>query len=123
MSKKFEKTRDLPEMQSEWLWAEDLQGKDVTLTISRVGVETLQNVDGKEDKTVLDFAEMDKRPKENRKRLGLNKTNIKTIEKLHGKHLDGWIGKQITLYPTRAQAFGEMVDCIRVRPQVKARPV
>lgn len=47
--------------------------------------------------------------------LGLNRTNIKTIAKLHGEDTDNWIGKRITLYPTEVDNRGEMVMGIRIR--------
>ena len=99
---------------SRWLYAHDLNGKDVTLTISKVEKGELLNQDQKtEHKPVLSFVE----PKSN-KRLVLNKTNAKTVATLYGNSVSGWVGKRITLYPTTTRAFGQTVDCIRIRPQV-----
>lgn len=48
----------------------------------------------------------------------LNKVNAKTIAQLYGKRPSNWVGKWIQLYPTTTERKGEIVDCIRVRPQV-----
>jgi len=105
-----------------FLGAEDLQGKDVTLTMRRVLVEDLQGQGGQsEKKPCLFFEETRDKAEKNgakEKRLVLNRTNAKTIAKLYGPEVDDWAGKQITLFPTTTQAFGDTVDCIRVRPAV-----
>ena len=108
---------------NEYLCAADLHGKDVTLTISALKQEVLRTEGGDEDRWVMYFKEMEGRPEKEKKRLVLNKTNATTISHLHGKETDGWIGKPITMYPTNTKAFGEIVECIRVRDRVKARPV
>lgn len=48
----------------------------------------------------------------------LNKTNAKTIAQLYGRRPANWVGKLIALYPSTTEAFGETVDCIRVRNQI-----
>ena len=98
----------------EYVAAHDLP-EDVTLTISRVQMEDIKTDAGTERKPVLHFSEMDKRPKDKRKRMILNITNMRSIAKLHGFETDEWVGKKITLYPTTCPAFGEIRDCIRVR--------
>jgi len=104
---------------TEYLIAADLKGADVTLTISRVVIETVMTSKGKEIKPMLHFAEMESRPPKSRKRLILNRTNAKAIAKLYGKETDDWQGKRITVYPTTCDAFGESdVDCVRVRKAV-----
>lgn len=99
---------------NEWLSAVDLKGKDVTLTVHSIKVEEMPH--GDEVRPVLRFAELEQRPKDKRKRLGLNKTNATAIASLYGREAMDWIGKRVTLYPTTCSAFGEVVDCIRVRP-------
>lgn len=106
--------------ENEYLSAADLRGKPVTLTISRVVQEELQVVEGpKELKYVVYFEEMEERhkrdPKRFNKRLVLNKTNGMLIASVHGNEADNWPGKKITLYATTCKAFGEVVDCIRIR--------
>jgi hypothetical protein len=94
---------------SDYLQADDLRGKDVTVTIA--SIEPRHELKGEnnriEHKPVVTV-------KNGTKKWVLNKTNAKTIAKKHGKPMD-WIGKQVTLYPTTCTAFGETVDCIRVR--------
>lgn len=103
--------------QDEFLAAPDLHGKDVTVTIARVEVETLTREDGKEDRPVVHFVEMQKRPRKEQKRWVLNKTNAKAIAKLYGPETERWRDKQVTLFPSTCKAFGEVVECIRVRPK------
>lgn len=109
----------------EYLCAADLRGKDVTLTISRLKSESLKTDRGSEDKWCLYFKEVEEKHRKNRKhlnkRLVLNKTNAKTIAKIHGPETDDWIGKRITLYGTTCTAFGEEVECIRIRGKAAAK--
>jgi len=48
----------------------------------------------------------------------LNKVNSKIIAQLYGKRPSGWVGQWIQLYPATTELQGEIVDCIRVRPEV-----
>ena len=76
-------------------------------------METLEGEKGEKDtKPVV-------RLKGKKKLWVLNKTNAKIIAKLHGNDVDGWVGKAIALYATTCDAFGETVECVRVR---KAAP-
>lgn len=105
-----------------YLSAPDFRGRDAALTISRVVVEGLKTDRGTEQKPVVFFEETRAKAQANgtkEKRLVLNKTNAKIIAGLYGFEVDHWRGKRITLYPTQCEAFGETVDCIRVR---KERP-
>lgn len=109
---------------SRYLCAADLHDKDVHLTIAELKVEDLQVKGGdSERKPVLYFeetrakAEKQGNPKKE-KRLVLNKTNALQIAALHGTETDEWVGKRITLYATMCQAFGDTVDCIRVKDTV-----
>jgi hypothetical protein len=47
-----------------------------------------------------------------------NKTNCKTLAAMYGNNTDDWVGKSCTLYVGQCEAFGETVDCIRIRPGV-----
>ena len=40
---------------------------------------------------------------------------------LHGKETNNWIGKKITLFPTRDRFGGKQVDCIRIRDYVDGK--
>ena len=105
---------------NEWIRAADLRGQDVALTISSVSQERLKTTQGESLAVVVEFAEMDKRPTSERKRFVCNKTNAKTSAKLYGTDVVDWVDRRVTLFPTRCEAFGEMVDCIRIRPEVPA---
>ena len=86
-----------------------LKGKDATVTISKVEPEKLLTESGGvEEKWVLGFSETD-RP------LILNRTNAECIGAMFGRRSAGWIGKRITIYPTRVRKGPETVDAIRVR--------
>jgi hypothetical protein len=94
---------------SEYVAAAEFQGRDVTLTIAAIRLEDLQIRGGKKErKPILTF-------RETKKKLVLNKTNAGSIADMHGPKAELWIGKKVTLYPTRTQCGRETVDCIRVR--------
>lgn len=106
---------------NEYLGAADLRGKDVTLTVARLALEDLRTESGTERKPVLYFVELEERAKKNQinKKLVLNKTNARSIMAVHGTETNDWKGKKITLYATTCQAFGQTVDCIRIRDGAK----
>lgn len=101
---------------SNYMKAEDLEDGDLIVTIRDESpaewVEFTQK--GKptpDNKPVLYF----KHPRE-AKALVLNKTNWKTITEVLGSdETEDWSGKQITLYATEVESFGETVLAIRVR--------
>lgn len=101
------------------LKSEDLDG-DTTVTMTEVKVSKFKkDGGGDEEKIVICLKDQ--------KDFVCNKTNAKTIAKLHGDETDGWIGKQITLYATEVEFQGDTVMAIRVRlkaplkrPQAKA---
>lgn len=99
-------------MDRDFMFAFDLQGKDVTVTIDRVVAGELTGTSGRKSKKPLCYF----REGRDKKPLALNATNCKAIASLYGNDTDGWVGKRVTLYPTTTQMGGETVDCIRVRP-------
>ena len=104
----------------EYLAAEDLGDKDVTLTISRVVQEELRTQAGADTKWVVYFSEMEARhekdPKQINKRLVLNYTNAKTIANVTSqKDCEDWPGHKITMYATTTRLGRDTVPCIRVR--------
>lgn len=101
---------------SNFLKADDLGGKSVTVVIQKVEMEEIGQGRDKETKPVLYF-----RGKE--KGVVLNKTNANTITKLYGGETDDWIGKAITLVPREVEFQGEMVLSIRVSLQKPGAPV
>ena len=94
------------------LKAADLQGKTVAVTIENYEVKKFDNG----NKIVLKFANKEKT-------LVVNKTNAKIIASSYGVNTDGWIGKQIQIYPDKTMFGTDLVDCIRVRiPAPPAAP-
>ena len=92
---------------SNFLKADDLQGKDVVVTIEGCELESIGQGHDKQDKLILHFVGK-------QKAMVLNKTNAKTIAKLYGDETDDWVGKRITLSPREVEFQGDMVLAIRV---------
>lgn len=101
---------------SDSLAADDLQGSDVVLTIKEIEIVEFDDDGYKKAKPVVRFEETDKS-------LVANKTNSMTIGDHHGYNTDGWVGQLITLYPTKTDFGGKMVDCIRIRPPTTGKTV
>lgn len=97
-----------------YLYAYDLQGRDVTVTIAKVTGGTLTGKGGKSNKKPVVFFQ----GKE--KGLALNITNARTIAAMYGNSFrsEDWIGKRITLYATTTQFGSDTVECIRIRPSI-----
>lgn len=112
-----------------FLFAGDLDGKEVTLTIESIAPKgTVKRESGEKiDKPVLYF-------KGTNKGLAMNVTNLRSLQLQHGNEWDNWPGKRVTLIPTVvwiAKAMAERngniildesengkkvsVPCIRVR--------
>lgn len=101
---------------SEYIGAVDLRGRDVVVTIAKVELADLRMVGGKSQrKPIVYFTGA-------QKKLVMNKTNAGTIASLYGGKVEAWVGKKITLYPTRTRCGANTVDCIRVREQVPGTP-
>lgn len=87
-------------------------GVDKIFTIKDVLEEKIENpANGTSDvRPVLYFEETDLQ-------LGLNKANTDTLIKLFKTgFVDQWVGQKIQLFSTTTKAFGETVQCIRIRP-------
>ena len=105
----------------EFIYAYDLEGRDVTVTIERVQGGTLIGEGGKSNKKpVLYF-------KGSKKGLALNITNARTIAGLYVSFdSEKWLGKKITIYPTTTTFGSRTVECIRVRnviPKGQGQPI
>lgn len=86
-------------------------GNDITVTIESVSREMVTQVGGKKEEcTVARLV--------NNKPFILNATNSKSIHKLYGAYIEEWAGKQITLYASTTKFAGELVECLRIRPEV-----
>lgn len=101
----------------DWLYSEDLDGRDVTVTIDTVTQGELIGEGGRKTRKPRVTFRGAKKP------LALNATNAKTIATLYGNRTEGWIGKAITLYTSTTQYGGQETECIRVRPMVPSRTV
>lgn len=98
---------------SNYLKAEDLNGRDVHVWIQSVEMQEIGQGREKQNKPVLTF-------KGKQKQFVCNITNAKTIAKLYGDDTDDWIGKPITLCSREVEFQGDMVLAIRV--SLKAPP-
>lgn len=93
------------------LFAYDLDGRDVTVTISHITGGELTGEQGR--KTKKPIAHIAGKPK----KLALNNTNCQTIEQLTGtSDYEKWRGVRVTLFPTTTNFGGKTVECIRIRP-------
>ena len=78
---------------SRFLKSQEFKGKDVTLTITGVHLEELEDEKNrKQNKGVVTF-------KETPKLLVINRTNSDCIKGMFGRETNNWIGKRVTLYP------------------------
>jgi len=89
---------------SDHLKAADLKGSSVKCVIESMDIAEFDNG----NKAVLKFKDKDKT-------LVLNKTNARKIGEYYGEDTDGWMGKEIVVYPDKTEFNNNMVDCLRVR--------
>ncbi|MBN3757171.1 hypothetical protein G3N95_29810 [Paraburkholderia sp. Tr-20389] len=85
--------------------------EDMTVTIDYVRREQIVGADGKKEEATVAHLK-------GHKPLILNVTNSKSIAKLYGPYIEEWSGKEITLYASMTKAFGDVVECLRIRPNV-----
>ena len=94
---------------SEYLNAADLLGKQPNVVIDRAEIEEVPGPDGKKKpRLVFSF-------RGHAKRWPVPKCCAKLLAHSFGKQTEAWIGKTIQLYETECMAFGETVECIRIR--------
>ena len=87
------------------------EGKDIILTLRETKREQVTGTSGKKEECFVAYFYEDVKP------MILNRTNCKTMEKLFKTpNFEEWLNKQIQIGSTRVQAFGEMVDSLRIRP-------
>lgn len=101
--------------ESEYIGHWDLpQGKNLRVKIKSVHLEDVTNVANfqKERKVVASFQNA-------KKRLILNATNQEAIASWHGNNPKTWVGKEIELTRSTTRLKGEVVECIRVKPNDK----
>lgn len=110
----------LPDTYSElypnrFLHADQLKGGKVTLTIERMNIEVLEGEKGKSAKVIATFAKPQS-PALAKMALDLvlPKTNGECLRRMFGNNPREWAGKRITLFPSKTECMGEIVDCIRI---------
>lgn len=89
-------------------------GQDMVLTIKSCAMEIVNGTDGKKQECmVIQFMESGVKP------MICNKTNAKTITKIHKTpYIEEWPGKKIQLYSSAVSAFGTTTDALRIRDMV-----
>lgn len=91
-------------------------GGTIRVQIDRLAIETMRARGGaSEEKPVLYFARA-------KKGIVLNRTNADVIGKAFGWESNDWRGHTVELFVAEVEAFGEMVDAIRVRIPRAAPP-
>ena len=114
----MDKTHWKKEFNYEYMGSYSLpDGKDIVLTIKETKREQVIGQNGKkEDCFVCYFNESDKP-------MILNRTNCKTITKIHNTpYIEDWKGLQVQLGVDKVNAFGESVDALRIR-NIKPKPL
>lgn len=103
---------------SKYIGAWDLRGRDVTVTIARIVAGKVVGEGGKTDRNPLIHLKGWDKP------LVCNATMRKTLFALYGTYSAKELqGKRITLYPTTCRgAAGGTVDCVRARNSVPSEP-
>jgi F0F1-type ATP synthase alpha subunit len=96
---------------SNYIKSEDLQGRDVPVTISQATMEKL----GDDTKLVLHF-------QGKTKGMVCNKTNANRIAYLYGDDTDAWEGKEIVLTSEFVEFQGRTVKGLRVKPPSNPQP-
>lgn len=104
---------DIYQSNSQWLRASDLQGTKPVVTIEGVEMSEFKERNGTtKQQIVLRFVGKDKK-------LGLNLTNARRIADLIGSgNTDDWVGYSIKLYSEKVEFNGQMVDAIRIFPDL-----
>jgi|SRR6267154_3092446 len=96
----------------DYIGAFDLQGRDITVTISKVVGGELTAMGGRKSrKPILYFAGKERG-------MIMNKTNSKTVAALYGNFVEGWVNKRVTIFVgmTRDPSTGGECECLRIRP-------
>lgn len=106
----MEKTHWKNNFDYQYLGGYSIEGKDKTLTIKKVVTEKVQGTSGRAEDCMVIYFE------EESKGMICNKTNAKTITKVHGTpYIEEWTGKRIVLGTEKVSAFGETTDALRIR--------
>jgi hypothetical protein len=98
---------------SKYLKASDLDGENLTVTISHV---TFEEVGKDKDMRPILYYEGEE------KGIVLNKTNATNISKLYGSETDDWTGKRVMLGTAWVDFQGQSVEAIRIYPPKRQSP-
>ena len=90
---------------SNFLKASDLNGRKLKLIIASIEMTDI----GSDKKPVIFF-------EGKQKGLVLNKTKASVLASIWSPETNGWIGKEVAIYPTKVQFQGQTVDSIGVEP-------
>jgi hypothetical protein len=116
----MEKTHWKNNFDYQYLGGYSIDGEDKTLTIKKVVTEKVQGTSGRAEDCMVIYFE------EESKGMICNKTNAKTITKVHGTpYIEEWTGKKIVLGTEKVSAFGETTDALRIRaykPKAEVNP-
>lgn len=116
----MEKTHWKNNFDYQYLGGYSIDGEDKTLTIKAVKTEKVQGTSGRSEDCMVIYFE------EEEKGMICNKTNAKTIQKVHGTpYIEEWTGKRIVLGTEKVTAFGETTDALRIRaykPKAEINP-
>lgn len=95
---------------SKYIKCSDLGGRKLKVTIRGVSVESVGKKEGREDnKPVLYFAGKEKG-------LVLNKTKAGILAGAFSPETEGWVGKEVAIFPARVMFGDQMVDSIGIEP-------
>jgi hypothetical protein len=95
---------------SKYLKADDLDGEDVTATITKI---TREEVGEEKQLCLILYFKEDLKP------MVCNKTNAKRIELYHGNETDDWMNKKIVLQTEWVTFKGDSIEALRVKPPGK----
>jgi len=99
---------------SKYLSSDDLDGREIKLTIGRIELEEIGR--DRDKKPVIYFTKA-------KKGMVLNKTNARAIAAAYGDEMTQWEDREIILFSMKVQFGDEIVDGIRVRiPQAAPAP-
>ena len=93
---------------SKYLKAADLNNQEHSVRITEWSIEKL----GEDSKLLLQFSG-------HKKGLITNRTNADSIAHLYGPDTDGWIGKEIVLYPEMVNFGGKVTEAVRVKAPLR----
>lgn len=96
---------------SKYLKAADLKGREVTVTIARIDMETIGQ-GGEKPKPVLYFVGKEKG-------VVMNKTNAMNIAAGYGPETEAWHNMPVVLFPVWVDFQGKSTEAIRIRPATR----